>query len=178
MCRFKIVCSAVFLLAVSLPLLAQSGRSSGTSASTPSGSNAGISNSNNGAGNGNSAKEGAERREPCWKVAGISPSVMQQRRSIEQSAKSQVTAVCSDTSVSAQQRTQQLKTIHQQAQQEIQSLITAQQESAMKACRAAREQGEQGKQEPHPQATGKGPCGEVAEEPAGSASSTSSHKFN
>jgi hypothetical protein len=174
---FKLVTYVVLMLAIDLPVvaLAQTGnKSAGNPPSTrqmstpPATPSTGTAN-NNGNGNGTTA---APRREPCWKVAGISPQVLQQRRSIEQNAKSQIAALCSDSSLSAQQRRQKIHEIHQQTQQSLQGLITPQQEEALKACRASRG----GTEAPQANMSGTGPCGNTAtpapEPPA------SSHKFN
>jgi len=41
--------------------------------------------------------------EPCWQVAGIDKSVMEQRSAIERDTHSQVEGVCSNSSLSPQQ---------------------------------------------------------------------------
>jgi hypothetical protein len=174
----RFLCCVAAILMISMPVLAQrTGKTGGTptttSTSTTSDSNDPGNNGSNGANN--ETGNGAGRREPCWKVAGIAPSVLQQRRSLEQNAKSQIAAVCADSSLSAQQRAAQIKAIHQQTEQALQALLTPQQEEALKACRAAREGG---KENPHPeppktQATG--PCGEPA---STSTETPSPHKFN
>jgi hypothetical protein len=168
----RLLCCVAAILMISVPVLGQrTGRSGGTSSSSTSGSNDGANNNSSEANN----ETGVGHREPCWKEAGIPASVIQQRRSIEQNAKSQIAAVCADSSLTAQQQAAQIKAIHQQTQQVLQALFTPQQEEALKACRAARESG---KQTPHPEtpkAQATGPCGEPAEtsEPTGS-----NHKFN
>src|SRR3974390_2409026 len=55
------------------------------------------------------------KQEPCWQVAGISKSAMDQRRSIQQGVRSQVEAACADSSLTAQQRSEKIREIHQQA---------------------------------------------------------------
>jgi hypothetical protein len=96
-------------------------------------------------------------KQPCWQQAGVSQSAMQQRKQIEENTHSQVEAVCSDSSLTPQQKQQKIQQLHQAAQKEVGGLITPQQEAAIKSCRASR--GE----EPH---TGGGhnggPCGETA----------------
>jgi len=173
----RFLCCVAAILTISMPVLAQrSGKTGGTpSSSTSSTSDANEPGNSGSNGANNETGNGAGRREPCWKEAGISPSVLQQRRSIEEKAKSQIAAVCADSSLSAQQRAAQIKAIHQQTEQAIQALLTGQQQEALKACRAAREGG---KENPHPeppkgQATG--PCGEPAPT---STETPSPHKFN
>jgi hypothetical protein len=60
---------------------------------------------------------------------------MQQLFSIQRESHSQIQRVCSDTSLTAQQKHQQVHQIHQQTHQKIESLITPEQEKALMACR-------------------------------------------
>jgi Spy/CpxP family protein refolding chaperone len=102
------------------------------------------------------------RREPCWKQAGVSQQVQQQRRQIEESARSQISAICSNSSLSAQQKHQQIQQIHQQTRQQIEGLMTPQQRSAVEACRAQRgEGGHGGGMRGMHRGGGEGPCGEL-----------------
>ena len=100
------------------------------------------------------------RREPCWKQAGVSQQVQQQRRQIEESARSQISAICSNSSLSAQQKHQQIQQIHQQTRQQIEGLMTPQQRSAIEACRAQRGGGGRSMRGLH-RGGGEGPCGEL-----------------
>ncbi|MGA2431674.1 MAG: hypothetical protein ABSH13_24475, partial [Candidatus Acidiferrum sp.] len=65
---------------------------------------------------------GTGTREPnhiaCWKQAGISPAVMQQRKAIMEAAKSKLQDVCKDDSLTAQQKKEQIHQIHQEAMQQ------------------------------------------------------------
>lgn len=74
------------------------------------------------------------RPEPCWKQAGISPSVMEQHRGIERDAHSQVQSVCQNSSLAPQQKQQQVREIREQAQQKLNALLTSEQQSALHAC--------------------------------------------
>jgi hypothetical protein len=78
------------------------------------------------------------RQEPCWQVAGISKSAMEQRRSIMQGVHSQVEAVCADSSLSAQQRNEKIRQIHQQATQQANAIVTPSQMEALKSCQSSR----------------------------------------
>lgn len=100
----------------------------------------------------------ATRKSPCWQQAGISQSAMQQRKQIEESTHSQVESVCSDSSLTPQQKQQKIHELHEEAQKQIGGLITPQQEQELKSCRAGR--GET----PHMGGMhgGGGPCGEMA----------------
>ena len=106
---------------------------------------------------------GAPKQPPCWQQAGISKDVMEQRKTLEEQAKTQIAAVCSDASLNTQQKRQKIKSIHQQTQQQLQALITADQQAALKSCQASRREANPGTAAgPHP---GAGPCGET---PSGS----------
>lgn len=167
MSKFTSISSMVLILALALPLAAQrASRSAGTPPSTPTTSTPPATPSSNPttpSASSNTTQTtgttgtGSRRQEPCWKVAGVSPSAIQQRRSIEQNARSQVAAVCSDSSLTAQQRHAKIREIHEQAQQQMQGLIAPEQMEALKSCRASR--GEE-KETVHP-AAGSGPCGET-----------------
>ena len=86
------------------------------------------------------AQTGAARRggTPCWQQAGIEKSVMEQRWSIERDTHSQVEAVCSNTSLTPQQKQQQVRELHQQARQKVEGLVTPEQEKALTACQQER----------------------------------------
>ena len=108
------------------------------------------------------------KQEPCWQVAGISKQAMDQKRAIEENAKSQVAEVCADTSLQQQQKTERIREIHQQTKEQADSLITPQQQEAMKECSASRSKAAPAGAAParvsHP--TGGGPCGEMPSSPA------------
>jgi hypothetical protein len=78
------------------------------------------------------------KQEPCWQEAGVSKAAMEQRRSLEQGVRSQISAVCADPSLTTQQRNEKIREIHQQAHQQLEALITPQQQEAMKACQQSR----------------------------------------
>jgi fructose-1-phosphate kinase PfkB-like protein len=98
--------------------------------------------------------------EPCWQVAGISKSAMDERQMIARQTRAEVEAVCADGSLTPQQRQQRIREIHQQAKQKSEGLITPQQQEALQACQKQRAAN-------HPptfggvhRAGGNGPCGE------------------
>jgi hypothetical protein len=106
-------------------------------------------------------------QEPCWQVAGITKSAMQERRSIMEGVRSQVAAVCGDSSLTAQQRNEKIRAIHQQAKQQADAVITPQQMEAVKSCQASRGGGHPSGGAPH--VGGGEPCGQL---PGSSGSST------
>ena len=101
------------------------------------------------------------KQEPCWQVAGISKSANEQRKSILQNERSQVQSLCANSSLTAQQRSEQIHQIHQQAKQQIDGLISSSQLQSLHSCQASR-----GSAHPSTSHAG-GPCGEL---PGGSGS--------
>jgi hypothetical protein len=81
------------------------------------------------------------RQEPCWEVAGVSKSAIEQRRIIAQQARQEVEAVCANSSLSIQQKRQQIQQIHQRERQEIDAIISPAQREAMRACQEQRGHG-------------------------------------
>jgi hypothetical protein len=97
------------------------------------------------------------QQEPCWEVAGVSKSAMQQRRAISQRARQEVEGVCANSALSIQQKRQEIQQLRQRERQEIEATITPAQQEAMRSCQEQR----------HPVASGGGhvggggPCGEM-----------------
>lgn len=106
----------------------------------------------------------APHQEPCWQEAGISKSTMEQRRSIQQSARAEIQSVCANSSLTPQQRREQIRAIHERTRQQMEESITPQQREALKSCQEAR-------RATHPAGGGfhggggggQGPCGELNE---------------
>ena len=101
------------------------------------------------------------RQQPCWQVAGISQQTAQQHRQIEENTRSQVEAICSNSSLTPEQKKQQIRQLHEQARKQMDALISPQQEQALKACREQRGEHEHGGMH---RGGGESPCGEM---PAG-----------
>ena len=98
---------------------------------------------------------------PCYEVAGVSKATIERRRSVTQAANAQVEAVCANASLTPQQRAQEISRIRKQQSIEINSIITPQQQEAIKECNQARHPST-GVAVPHPGgAVRRGPCGEV-----------------
>lgn len=74
------------------------------------------------------------REPPCWQQAGISPSVMPQIREIQQSTRSQVESVCSNSSLTPDEQRQQVGQLHKQQQEQIGGLVSAEQLQALRSC--------------------------------------------
>src|SRR5437870_4881819 len=112
------------------------------------------------------ARMQAAHEKPCWEVAGISKSAIAERRRIEQetrSQRSQVQSVCNDSSLNEQQKREKIREIRQQSHQQIEALISPQQQEALKACQSERTAA-RGGSTGHSAGKvhhGGGPCGEM-----------------
>jgi hypothetical protein len=100
------------------------------------------------------------RLEPCWEVAGVSKSAIQQRRMITQQTRQQVEAVCANSSLSIQQKRQQIQQIRRRERQEIEALITPAQQEAVRSCQEGRNGGHSGGG--HVGGGHGGPCSEMS----------------
>jgi hypothetical protein len=97
----------------------------------------------------------ATRGEPCWRQAGISKPVMEQHQAIERDAHSQIAEVCENSSLTPQQKQQQVREIRQQAQQKADALLTPEQLTTLHACQQQRRANGMGRNH-----GGAGPCGD------------------
>jgi len=98
------------------------------------------------------------RKEPCWQVAGISKSAMEQVRTVRQQSRQELEAVCTNSSLSAQQKRQQMREIRQKEKQQVEALISPQQQESIRTCQEQRGNGGG-----HVGGAGhtSGPCGEM-----------------
>ena len=141
MTRPRTLTSVLTLLALcALPLLGQSSGVPGSTGSSSPGNRRGG------------------RQQPCWQVAGISQQTAQQHRQIEENTRSQVQAVCTNSSLSPEQKKQQIRQLHEEARKQMEALINPQQEQALKSCREQRGEHEHGGTH---RGGGEGPCGEM-----------------
>ena len=97
------------------------------------------------------------RREPCWQVAGIPRGAMRQARTVRLQAREEIEAVCANSSLTLKQKHEQIRGIHQREKQQVEALISPQQEQALRACRQERGLGRQ----EGGGGRGMGPCGEL-----------------
>lgn len=98
--------------------------------------------------------------EPCWQKVGISKDVIDQRQAVEQDTRSQVQAVCADSSLTDPQKKQKIHEIRQESKQKVAGLITEQQQQDLQSC-----QKERAANHPAPAGVhhgGGGPCGNLA----------------
>jgi hypothetical protein len=83
-------------------------------------------------------------QEPCFEVAGIQKSAMEQVWSLERETHSQIESVCSNSSLSPQEKHEQVHQLREQTHQKIESLITPEQDKALESCRQERGMEHQG----------------------------------
>ena len=75
---------------------------------------------------------------PCLRVAGINMSQFDQLRSVAQNARAQVREVCTNVSLTPQQKRQQIEGIHQQSHEKMVAIVSPDQRQAFMSCRARR----------------------------------------
>ena len=97
------------------------------------------------------------KKEPCWQQAGVSRSAIEQRHQIAAQMHQQIESVCHNSSLTAQQRHQQIQQIREQAQSRMNGLVSPGQMQSIRSCRAQR--GIAGGGGFH--GSGMGPCGEM-----------------
>lgn len=77
-------------------------------------------------------------QENCMQQAGIDHSVMEQIRTVGHDARSQVESICSNSSLTPQQRQEQAREVRERAMQKRDSLMTPEQRTAVKQCQQQR----------------------------------------
>jgi hypothetical protein len=83
---------------------------------------------------------------------------MEQRRSIMESARSQVESVCANSSLTPQQRNEKIHQIHEQAKQQADALVSPSQMQSLKSCQSSRSGAHPSMGGGH-HGGGSGPCG-------------------
>jgi len=99
------------------------------------------------------------RQRPCWQQVGIPQAAIERRKQIEENTRSQVQAVCHDSSLSPQQKREKIRQLREQARNEAEALLTPQQQEALRACREQHVAGRGRRGGIH--RGGAGPCGEM-----------------
>jgi hypothetical protein len=105
---------------------------------------------------GNPTANGQHRQQPCWQLAGVSHSAVEQRRQIAESAHSEIESVCSNSSLTAQQKQAQIRQIREQARSRMDALVSQAQMQQIKSCREQRGIGT------HSVPHSGSPCGELS----------------
>jgi len=99
---------------------------------------------------------------PCYEVAGVSKAALDERRIVTQNANAQVEAVCANVALTPQQRAEEIRQIRQQQRTQLNSIITPQQQEAIKECNQARNPSRGAAASHHPApGPARGPCGEL-----------------
>lgn len=102
------------------------------------------------------AKTHARNTEPpCWRQAGLTAAMVNQRWKLQDTGKTKIAEVCSEASSSPQQKHDKIEQINAQTDQAIAKLIPEKQLQAFNACQAALDK-------KHPKPAGQkelGPCG-------------------
>lgn len=75
---------------------------------------------------------------PCFKQAGVSDDTWQKIRDIHKTTHQQVVSICENSSLTAQQKREQVRQAFQQTEQQVHGLLTPQQQDALKQCRQER----------------------------------------
>lgn len=109
------------------------------------------------------------RKPPCWSVVHIPPEFVNERWQMEENAHQKINGVCSDSTLSAEQKSAKINEIKAKTDQEVAKLIPSKQLEALKACEAGRDK-EKAKQSSGMPQKELGPCGGVI-----SATGSSSH---
>jgi Spy/CpxP family protein refolding chaperone len=75
---------------------------------------------------------------PCFKQAGVSDETWQKIREIHKVNHQNVVGICENSSLSAQQKRDQLRQAFRDTQKQVHDLLTPQQQDAVKQCRKER----------------------------------------
>ncbi len=81
------------------------------------------------------------QQEPCWRVAGVSQSAIEQHRRLQEETRSRIQSVCGNSSLSPQQKQQEIRQIHEQTKVQMERLITPQQQQALRSCQQSHNRG-------------------------------------
>ena len=94
---------------------------------------------------------------PCWRQAGLTPDMVNQRWKLQDQEKSRIAAVCSEPSTSAQQKHDKIEQIQVETDQAIARLIPTKDRKIFDQCQAEVE-----RSKPHPAGEKElGPCGGI-----------------
>ena len=101
---------------------------------------------------------------PCFKQAGVSDETWQKIMEIHKANHQNMVGICENTSLSAQQKRDQIKQAFRDTQKQVHDLLTPQQQDAVKACRQERRgerQGMGGGMRMHRGGGGGDPCARI-----------------
>ncbi len=86
---------------------------------------------------------------------------MEQRHALAKQARAEIESVCANSSLTLQQKHEEIRAIHEREKQQANALVTPQQEGALKACQESRGHGGGGHGGFGGGGRGLGPCGEM-----------------
>jgi len=82
----------------------------------------------------------AQRRRssgpPCWRQAGLTPEMVNQKWQIEEQQKQNIAAVCSETSTGPQQKHDKIEQIHAKTAQELAKVVPAEELAKFNKCQS------------------------------------------
>lgn len=111
---------------------------------------------------------------PCWRQAGMTPDMVNQRWHIEEQQKMQIAQACTEPSTSAQQKQEKIQQIHADTDRAIAKLIPAKELVAFNKCQAALDQ-----RRPKPAGQKElGPCGGVVGAESADTTSAPEHRHD
>jgi hypothetical protein len=165
--RSRIGVCAILTMLFSILSLAQSSQTSPTSA-PPADSAQSQDSPNQAEPNGPLVRRSrTTRKPPCWSVVHIPPEFVNQRWQMEENAHQKINGVCSDSTLSPEQKSAKINEIKAKTDQEIAKRIPSQQFEALKTCEAERDK-EKAKQSSGTPQKELGPCGGVIPAPGSS----------
>ncbi len=82
-----------------------------------------------------------QNEQGCWRKAGIPDAVMQKRKDIQANAKPQIDAIYKNSSLTKQQKREQVRKVHLATQEQVLTLLNQQQQDALAKCQRARGKG-------------------------------------
>lgn len=94
---------------------------------------------------------------PCWRQAGMTPEMVNQRWKLEDQQKARIAQVCTEPSTSAQQKHDKIEQIHADTDRSLAQLIPVKELKAFNKCQAEVDQ----RRPKAPGAKERGPCGGV-----------------
>jgi len=74
--------------------------------------------------------------QPCWKQAGMTPDMVNQKWQIEEQQKQNIAAVCSEASTGPQQKHDKIEQIHAKTAQDLAKVVPAEELSKFNKCQA------------------------------------------
>lgn len=109
---------------------------------------------------------------PCWRQAGMTPDMVNQRWRLEEQQRTQIAQVCSEPSSSPQQKHDKIEQIHADTDRSLANLIPAKELAAFNRCQAALDQ-----RRPKPAGQKElGPCGGVISTESADATTAPAHR--